>query len=111
MIRFRPRSWASTQAARADGEARDALGEEIDVRRIAIARGDSEIVGRPGRSLDGWRQHSGGGRRGLPGAPLADQGDGHLAFGQLRGDREADQPSTHHDDLSAQLSAPPHFLS
>jgi hypothetical protein len=87
------------------------VSEEIHERRIPISGGYTEIVGRPGSSLNGWRQHAGSGRRCLARASLAYHRDRDSAFGHRRCYRESDQPSPYHDNFAAQPPGSLHFLS
>jgi hypothetical protein len=88
-----------------------ALGEELDVGRVPVPRGDSEQVRRTRCALDGRGQHSGGGGRRLPGPVLTDEGDFDTALGKGRRDGEANEAVPDDDYLAAQLARSSCFLS
>ena len=79
-----------------------ALGEELDVGRITVARGDAEGVGGAGRSLDGRRQHPGGGRRRLSWPVVADESDLYATLGERGRNGQSDQTTADYDYLGAQ---------
>ena len=87
------------------------LSEVFDVRGIAIARGDGEIVGGASSLFDRRREHARGSGRGFAGLGSADHGAAYAALTKRRRGGETDQAGADDDDFFRQRATSCVFLS